>query len=61
MDSMALSPTWGWLKIRLNHETRTHIPTVPLLPNAACQLHRWARKEFNPLDKEKGVNVKPSG
>jgi len=56
-----LSPTRGWLKIRLNHEIRTHMTAVPLLENPVCQLHWWAHKEFNPLEKKEGVSVKPSG
>ena len=61
IDSQALSPTRGRLKVRLDHETRTHMPTVCLVKEPTCQLHRWAHKEFNPLEKMKGANNKPSG
>jgi hypothetical protein len=60
MDSLALSPTWGRLKIRLN-ETKKHMPVTSLLPNAVCQLHHWAYKETHPMDKMEGGNAKPSG
>jgi hypothetical protein len=60
MDSMALSPTRGRLRIRLD-ETKKHMPVEPLLPNAACQLHRWAYKETNPVEKMEKANKKPSG
>jgi hypothetical protein len=56
-----LSPTRGRLKGRLDHETRLHMPLPPLSANAACQLHHWAHKESNPMDKTEGANVKPSG
>ena len=60
MDSMALSPTRGRLRIRLD-ETKKHMPIAPLLPNAACQLHRWAYKETHPVEKTDRGNAKPSG
>jgi hypothetical protein len=60
MDSMALSPTRGRLRIRLD-ETKKHMPIKPLLPNAACQLHLWAYKETNPVEKMEKANKKPSG
>jgi hypothetical protein len=59
--SMSLSPTRGRLKGRLDHKTRLHMPLPPLSANAACQLHRWAHKESNPMDNPEGANVKPSG
>jgi hypothetical protein len=60
MDSVALSPTKGRLRIRLD-DTKKHMPIVPLLPNAACQLHRWAYKETHPIEKMEGVSKKPPG
>ena len=60
VDSKALSPTRGRLRIRLD-ESMTHMPVVPLLPNAACQLHRWAYKETHPMEKVDGATTKPSG
>ena len=61
LNSMSLSPTRGRLKGRLDHEIRLHMPLPPLSANAACQLHCWAHKESNPMDKTEGANVKPSG
>jgi hypothetical protein len=57
VDSMALSPTQGRLKGRLNHNTTIHMPVPPLSQNATCQLHRWAYKEMHLLDKAEGSNV----
>ncbi len=60
MDLMALSPKWGRLRIRLD-KTKKHMPVNPLLPNAACQPHRWAYKETNPVEEMEKANKKPSG
>jgi hypothetical protein len=60
VDSKALSPTRGRLRIPLD-ESMSHMPVVPLLPNAACQLHRWAYKETHPMEKVDGATTKPSG
>jgi hypothetical protein len=61
VDSMSLSPTRGHLKGRLDHETRLHMPLLPLTVNATCQLHHWVHKETNPVDKKEGSNIKPTG
>jgi hypothetical protein len=59
VDSMALLPTRGWLKGRLNHNTTIHMPVPPLSQNATCQLHCWAYKEMHLLDKAERSNIKP--
>jgi hypothetical protein len=61
VDSVALLPTWGRLKGRLNHNTKIHMPVPPSSQNATCQLRCWAYKEMHPLDKAEGSNIKPSG
>jgi hypothetical protein len=58
VDSKALSPTQGRLKIRLNHKTANHMPVPAPGEMPVCQLHRWAHKEFNPDDVQ---NNKPTG
>ena len=58
VDSQALSPTQGRLKIRLDHETANHMPVPAPGEKPVCQLHRWAHKEFNPDDVP---NNKPTG
>ena len=58
VDSQALSPTRGRLKIRLNHKTANHQPVPAPGEKPVCQLHRWAHKEFNPNDVP---NNKPAG
>jgi hypothetical protein len=61
VDSMALLPTGGRLKGRLNHNTTIYIPVPPSSQNPTCQLHCWAYKEMHPLDKAVGNNIKSSG
>ena len=61
VDSMALLPTWGWLKGCLNHNTTICMPVPPLSQNTTCQLYHWAYKKTHPLDKAEGSNIKPSG
>jgi hypothetical protein len=50
VDSKALSPTRGWLKIQLNHKTANHMPVAATREKPAYQLHRWVHKEFQPKD-----------
>ncbi len=59
MDSLALSPTRGWLRGRLDNLVM-HMPVNPeaATGTTVCQLHRWAYKEFNPHDDK---NCKPAG
>ncbi len=59
VDSTALSPTQGWLKIRLNHKTANHMPVAAPGEKPVGQLHRWAHKEFQPKDHVK--NNTPAG
>ncbi len=61
VDRMALLPTLGQLKGRLNHNTTIHMPVPPSSQNATCQLHCWVNKATHPLDKAEGSNIKPSG
>jgi hypothetical protein len=61
VDSMALLPTWGWLKGHLNHNTTNYMPVPLLSQNATCHLYCWAYKEMHLLDKAEGSNIKPSG
>jgi hypothetical protein len=60
MDSLALSPTRGRLRGRLNGSA-THMPVLPdaMKGTTVCQLHQWAYKEFNPGDTRK--SPKPAG
>jgi hypothetical protein len=65
IDSKALSPTRGRMKVRLDTNVN-HMPVVPRGPPRAnvCQLHRWADKEFNPSTDDKTgrkKNTKPAG
>ena len=64
IDSKALSPTRGRMKVRLDTSVN-HMPVVPRGPPRAnvCQLHRWADKEFNPSTDETGrkKTTKPAG
>ena len=63
MDSKALSPTRGRMKVRLDTSVN-HMPVVPRGErfNNVCQLHRWADKEFNPGKDKTGKkkNTKPA-
>ncbi len=58
MDSLALSPTRGWLRRRLD-DSVTHMPVLPQAPTGTtvCQLHQWAYKEFNPDDEQKNCKL----
>jgi len=58
VGSQALSPTRGWLKIRLNHKTANHMPVPAPGEKPVCQLHRWVHTEFIPNDVP---NNKPAG
>jgi hypothetical protein len=59
VDSIALLPTCGRLKGRLNHNTTICMPIPPSSQNAMCQLHCWAYKEMDPLDREREATSNP--
>ncbi len=60
IDSLALSPTRGWLRGRLD-DSVIYMPVLPDAPpgTTMCQLHQWVYKEFNHDDDAK--NCKPAG